>query len=55
MINQDYEDTFEAERMTDQFFRSIGLDPEEINSEIYKEIFSEKLSEKLSEIKMRDE
>ncbi len=45
MINQDYEDIFEAERQTDLFFRSQGINPEEINLEIYKEIFSEKLSE----------
>lgn len=45
MINKDYEDISEAESQTDIYFRSQGINPEEINSEIYREIFSEKLSE----------
>lgn len=44
MINKDYEDISEAERLTDIFFRSQGINPEEINSETYREVFSEKLS-----------
>ena len=49
MINKDYEDISEAERQTDNYFRSQGINPEEINSEIYREIFNEKLSEILIE------
>ena len=45
MISQEYENIHEAEIQTDLYFRSTGINPEEINSEIYKEIFLEKLLE----------